>query len=721
MGPDGCNSVGYRDLTLRSSYNSDYDDILSDFYVPVLTFATRYDRIAGFFSSSSLACAAKGIARFLQNNGKMRLVTSAQLSKRDTEALKEAIESPESIIERNAILNLADIDDDLMRDHVRAMAWMYAKGLLEIKIALIFDGDGNPVEAERLVQDGILHQKLGILEDTDGNLLSFSGSINESLTAWQSNLEQFKVYRHWLPGQQEYFDADLEAFSRLWENRATRARVYDLPTATKKGLIAIAPDSVDELNLGYVSPKKTFALGVSKKVTLWPHQIQAMDNWLKEKKGIFEMATGSGKTLAALACLVRVSDETESLLVVISTPYNHLSRQWLGEIEGLGLYDETLIVDSTNPRWPSKLKEISRNLRMGIVENAVLLTTHNTLSSKKFIDLLMELDTSLMLVVDEVHSAGSPERKRGFSEKFEYRLGLSATPARHLDDEGTTAILDYFRGVVYVFGLREAMNTINPNTGRTYLCPYVYNPIFISLTNAEHQKYIDETSKIRKAFYAAKENEEIARQFELLCIKRQNIVKNAENKYIAFRNLIAKLDPSNLQYCLVYVNPAQKTKVQDHLLAEGIKPHKFTEDEGTKPEKRFGGISEREYLLGQLGNGTLQALVSMRCLDEGVDVPPARLGIILASSGNPREYIQRRGRLLRRYPGKERSEIYDFIVVPREETVDELEKQILRREVKRYREFASLATNKTECLEMIDRLLEKLGMEAHENEKEENQ
>jgi len=296
-----------------------------------------------------------------------------------------------------------------------------------------------------------------------------------------------------------------------------------------------------------------------------------------------------------------------------------------------------------------------------------------------------------------------------------YRLGLSATPSRWFDDEGTKELFKYFGCQVepelkatYEFSLKKAITTINPDTKQTYLTPYYYKPYFVELTEEETKEYIEQTSKILKYYQAAKNNKEREKYYSLLLIKRQNIIVNAIEKLNTFDNIIDKLksQKNGLKFCLVYCSPKQIGKAQIILNTKRIMQHKFTNWESNVFSNKYQGQSEREHLIKEFSKGNYEVLVAMRCLDEGVDVPPARIAIILASSGNPKEYIQRRGRILRRYPGKEYSVIYDILVFPKINSklpsdVLLIEKKIIRKELKRYNEFAGIAINKLECLNKI--------------------
>ena len=297
-----------------------------------------------------------------------------------------------------------------------------------------------------------------------------------------------------------------------------------------------------------------------------------------------------------------------------------------------------------------------------------------------------------------------------------YRLGLSATPSRYFDDEGSKFIIDYFGGTVYSFDLKRAINEINPETGKSYLTPYEYYPLFVELSDEEYEKYELFSKKISRQYAISKNKKDKDELLQRLLEKRQKIIVDCPAKYEAFNKILDTIK-KDLNYCLVYCSDVQINETQNILKRRLITNHRFTGDEGIKPNKKYGGKSERQFILDQFGekNPTFQILVAMKCLDEGVDVPAARTAVILASSGNPKQYIQRRGRILRRSPGKDKAVIYDILVLPPAKKMSEfddmeLEKKILRKELARYEEFAKISLNFTEALNIIFPIKRRYGI-----------
>lgn len=702
------NIMQLKDIYLKNTYDSDCDDILNEFYVPVLSSSTNYERLAGFFSSTSLAVSAKGISEFITNNGHMRLICGAKLSNPDLEIIKDAYECPENIIEKAFIDDIKNMEDEFVRDHVRALGWMIANGRLEIKVAIVCDDSGYPLDEKIIERQGIFHQKVGIIEDSQGNKISFSGSANESASGWLENIEEFKVFRSWIDIEKEYLNSDENRFRKFWSGETIRTKVIDVSMAIKEELIKIAPKDIEELNLNKWLKRRTEEKNV---IRLYEYQEQAVRNWIDNRnKGIFEMATGTGKTYPALECIKIISKNEKKLITVIVCPSDHIIKQvWKESIKKYGISFHTIISDSSNIGWKDELTDYLYDIKNDVKEKLIILTTYLTFSSEDFINIIRIPRGQLFLIADEVHWAGAPKIQKGLIEEYFYRLGLSATPKRWFDDEGTDKLFEYFGGIVFEFPFEDAINKINPATGLTFLAQYEYRPYFVELTEDEFMEYERETKKIARLYSQAKGDKEKSQFIPLLNSNRQKIIKNAHNKYKALNKILDEIG-QRIRHCLVYVLPEQMDNVQDIFLERNIIQHKFTMRENTIPEDRYGGLSERGFLLKQFEDEIYAALIAMKCLDEAIDIPSARIAILMANSGNPREHIQRTGRVLRNYPGKENAIIYDIIVIPPISSICEisaLEKKILIKEMSRYKEFTYNAINRCQCLETIGKIEER--------------
>ena len=422
-------------------------------------------------------------------------------------------------------------------------------------------------------------------------------------------------------------------------------------------------------------------------IELRPYQESALEAWFKNKcRGLLEMATGTGKTLTALAGSARLFEREGRLTVVVAAPYKHLVDQWTHEAAPFGY--SPIVAYGGRMRWHDDFAHQAIDFSARRRRFVSVFTTHATFSSEAFQDVLSRIDGPVLLIADEAHHLGAEHRRKSYPEGVSYRLALSATPDRWFDDGGTAALRAYFGDTVFSFGLAEAIGT--------YLTPYEYRPVLVPLTPEEHDEYSDLTRRIARAGRGddADGDERVKR----LLMKRAVLLNTASNKPLVLPTLLG--DVADMSHTLFYCAPGQIDDVQRVLGWDlGARIGRFTAEESP---------TERQTILSQFRSGELQGLVAMKCLDEGVDVPSTRVAYLLASSSNPREFIQRRGRVLRRAEGKERAVIADLIAVPpegwapdRDSPTWSVERGILRRELKRFIEFAGLALNKHEALEVI--------------------
>jgi superfamily II DNA or RNA helicase len=543
------------------------------------------------------------------------------------------------------------------------------------------------------------------------------------------NSEKFKVFFSWEDYYSESIREDITEFEDLWNDRGKKTRVIPFPDAVKQKLISVYTKElypIDHLlsdiegvhdkdqNEGYGKKKAPI-------IILRQYQHDAIDAWfLNNCHGIFEMATGTGKTYAAIGALKELMKKQKKLVTIICTPFLHLSQQWEQFLLQMDVNLPIIYASSIEPRWKDKLNEKILDNRLGKFNHFIILTTHDTLSSDKFVEMIGEVKSPILLIADEVHGMGSIERLDGLIEQYQFRLGLSATPHRYFDELGTKKLLKYFNKTVYEFNLHRAINEINPATNETYLAPYDYYPLFAELNSEEMEKYAILSQQIA-ILYSKKirtKDEELLLEKKLR--DRQDILKNAEDKYPLFTDLISQLKKENqISHTLIYCSPQQIRNVQEIIRNIGrsvgkIVQHKFTsEEDATRHQPKYADMTEREHLIHNFDKGNYDVLVAIKCLDEGVDVPSTRNAILMCSSGNPKEYIQRRGRVLRRFPGKEKAIIYDFSAVPNildARLNPEIEQKIFKSQLKRLSEFAKDAKNESEVLRKIFQERKKYGI-----------
>ncbi len=670
--------MSFQDLHLDVSYESDSNknQLLDNFYIPVLENSKKYFRIAGFFSSTSLSVAAEGIEGLIKNDGKMYLLISPELSEEDF-----SIISKSEKLENDAFL-FSDFALDAKEDNLKALAWLLGNGRLEIKIVV-----------GKKSRNSLFHQKVGIFFDDEGNILSFSGSINETAQAWINNIEEFKVFRSWNAGQIEYLQADLNKFSSYWKNeRKDTAIVFDLPSSIKEKIIQIRPRDVWDLNI-MRRYKKDHEIK-NNKLSLFPHQARAVEAWVENDYSLLmEMATGTGKTRTAIGCLLKKLEDNEVLLTIVATPQNTLSRQWKDDFVKLNIaLDYNAIIDGSVSKWPKRLELLLLDLNEKRIKTAIVFTTHATASDPKFVDVILKnkFKTKILFIADEVHATGSAKQRDALLPEYDYRIGLSATPERMFDEGGTSLIRNYFGDKSFEFTIADALSTINPLTGRSFLNHFTYHPIFVELTPSENKLFNKYSQQI--AILKA-QDEYDPDDLQKLYDRRAAVSKNAEGKYEALNRLLGKLNPERIVDTILFVSDKQIKKSFDILSDRHIKRAKITEQESTSKIVNNSGDTERQEIISQFNHRQLQVLVGIKCLDEGIDIPNARIAILMSNSTNPREFIQRVGRVIRQAEGKQLSEIYDFIATS--DSVDGL----LKKESQRAQLIAVNADNYKEVKE----------------------
>ena len=408
------------------------------------------------------------------------------------------------------------------------------------------------------------------------------------------------------------------------------------------------------------------------------------------------MATGTGKTITALAASVRLFQQEHQLAVIMTVPYQHLVHQWHSEAEAFG-YKPVFTVYQSKSRWLDDLNHQILEYNAGYRRFISVIATHTTFIAPEFQESIARLHGPALIIADEVHHLGAERSRQSYPENIPYRLALSATPDRWFDDFGTIALRAYFGETVFSLPLEKAIGVS--------LTPYYYYPHLVTLTDNEFERYQALSVKIARIYN--RDDEESQQILKMLLIRRAELLNRAENKLDVLSELVDQQE--EITQTLFYCAPGQIDDVL-HLLGwtKGLLVHQFTAEEDP---------NERQQLLSDFANQNLQALVAMKCLDEGVDVPSTRTAYFLASSSNPREFIQRRGRILRRSPGKEYSVIHDLIAVPptvwsasRDDKTFETERSIIRRELTRFKEFAEPAINKYKAMEEIWDVARRYGL-----------
>lgn len=661
------------DSLIKSDYFSANENLIEGFYNLALAESVKYDRLSGYFSSASLSVAAKGMTKLIENDGHIRLLCGVELSKDDWNSISNP-EQFKDIINKNFLDEYENLEDELIWNYTKVLGWMIANEILEVKIGL------NYIHG-KYIPDEIFHPKLGIFHDAEDNCLIFVGSVNESARGWGVNSENLHTFKAWK--STEHIDTNISAFEDFWSNFNDNLRVFNVPDESIDFLIKNAPNDKVELEKTIVRIKQLENDNDNKtpKKTPYSYQLDAIDSWFSnDKRGIFAMATGTGKTYTALCCFERLLQENNKLLTVIACPQLHLINQWESAIRENGYAGKCINASSNNKKWKKELKKTIADL-MGSKKNAVVLTSFDTFSDEKFIDAINLYPYNSFVIVDEVHGIGSYKFRHGFLDvNYDYRLGLSATPEIEDDLERTELVYENFGGIVFEYSLDEAIHD-------GFLTEYNYHPIFVELTDKELKRYKILSSKIAKLLGKNNLNPKEEENLDNFIRQRRDLINKAENKLICLREFFDS--HKDIKDLIVYGADKKHIKEIKSILDDyGISNHQFTGDENP---------TERETILNLFSSGYYRALRAMKCLDEGVDVPSTQNAILLASTMNSRQHIQRRGRILRKHPGKEIANIYDFIVVPNLKNEPESVRNILESEKKRYEEYVNSAKNHLDC------------------------
>jgi len=677
--------MGLDEYKFQPDYNKAYDNIAEEFYLPCMRSSVEYDRISGYFGSTIYIIAWNALKEFVLNGGKIRLICSPYLSDEDREAIKEGYSSKLDEILLQTLKH--EIDDLFASPYLsapsRALACLIANGVIEIKLAIPGDVD-NP-DIKRL-----FHDKIGTFRDNNGNTVGFRGPMNETFRGLSSdgNLESIDVFPDWEDEKDRLRCERMQQyFNQLWEKHVSGIAIYDFPDAAKKVLSEKAQgqkwqELIDEITVNMTlsdrwKPNKTPS---GKKPR--DHQLEALQAWEKNgRRGIFEHATGSGKTFTAICAIRDALEKSEPVVVLV--PSTDLLRQWKKELsENIQDLDiDYLLCGDSNSYWKQP-GILSMWTQQGKNIKRIVLAIMDTASNDYFLNNISQGE-HLMLVADEVHRLGSPKRRKVFSLNTGARLGLSATPVRYGDPEGTAAIMNYFFGIVPpVFSLEDAIRT-------HVLTPYFYTPVKLFLTLSEQDEWNNLSQEINRLIgrYSGDENTFADAmknpRIKMKLIARSRIIKEATAKVDVAMDVIHQHYNIGQRWIVYCDNQKQLKKVLSSLLQEGYDAYEY--------HSEMAGDRVQTLAYFSVNGGIL---VSIRCLDEGVDIPETTHALILASSKNPREFIQRRGRILRKSEGKHFAHLYDAVVVPYK-AHDELDKysSIIEAELSRAIQFGEWAEN----------------------------
>ncbi len=696
--------MNFQNIRIKSEYRNLIDDIVEDFYTPILSNAVLYKRAVGFFSSSALVELTKGISGLITNSGKIQLIASPYLSADDIEAIRAGYKERYAIIENSLIRNLLEPIDKFEARRLNLLANLIAVGVLEIKIAVL----------EKENDIGMFHEKMGLMYDEENNIIAFTGSMNESSNAFSHNYESIDVFCSWTFDSGRVLSKEI-AFQAMWEDTEPHIRIIDFPKLNEALLKKYKYNNEIDVNIdkdefGMVIRRKSESSMISlpSDVELRKYQIDAINRWEQQEfVGIYDMATGTGKTFTALGSMERLLQRTKNLAIFVICPYIHLVNQWEEDAVLWGVNPIIAHSQSRNKNWPETLRMAYKRFRR-TGKSFMCIATNATFRDDMIQNILknVSLGMNVVLVVDEVHNFGSENLSKLLPPNIRFRLGLSATVERYRDKVGTGKIIDYFGKKCIEYPIQRAIE-------EKALVEYEYYPIIVSLLEEELEEYQYLSKQI--AQYIVKENGKttVAEIGQQILYKRSRLIAGAENKLNMLEQyLLPYKDASHiLVYCgatkgLEFEDKEKERQIDKVEKLIGLKlkmtTHRFTSEES---------LEMRRLLKEGFSDGEFQVITAIKCLDEGVNIPNIQTAFILASSRNPKEFIQRRGRVLRKAPDKTRATIYDFVTLPRELNAIRYgdykdDKSIVIGEMARIYEFGRHSVNSRIAYEMLERIQE---------------
>lgn len=581
----------------------------------------------------------------------------------------------------------------LGRHALDCLAWMIATKSLHLRIAVP-------------TPESNYHPKIWLFDDGVNQVLA-RGSGNATGRGIGAGVEHIDVDVSWLAESQSRVK-DGTSMLDDWSQGTSLglAEVIELPDALVRDIIHVAPekppspkdytvlareknDDIRHQSVVSVKPRLRIPTHLEWMTGRYAHQGEAVKCWEEgdpPETGVVAMATGAGKTLTALICATRSQNRLngEPFLVVISAPSIPLIMQWCEQVKKFGVVP---VAPSMENNTNKALTRLFRALRGGGTHVAIV--TNNLLCTPDFQSTVLGKIQSQgraipsMLIADEAHTLGAESFIKNKPEFFTRRLALSATPERQYDPDGTEGIFDFFGPQVYQFGLDRAIGFC--------LAPYKYY-VHACVLNSNELDEFEQLSQ-RIAVVAGSGSTDKDSSLQRLLIARRRIVETGYSKVELLREVLTRRGPQDLQHALIYAsakNPEQFESIAKVLTDLKIKWAPVTQKTTSSP-------GQLERILMSFKKGANQVLLAKKVLDEGVDIPNIREAFIVASSTVEREWIQRRGRVLRIHRNKPWAIVHDFLALPpvdlmRRDGANPL-KNIVKTELNRTYTFGAHAQN----------------------------
>lgn len=695
------------DKVFQYIYSQSDSHTPAEFCMQVLSNSIRLDLGLGYFSSGSFNVLSSGMARFITNKGYMNLYINKYITKEDYELLKGKYDNKFDEELAESYINLQKTFEKRDEHFFQCLAYLIQTNRINVKIVVLTDG-------------GLPHEKYGIFTDELGNKIHFTGSMNMTAAAILGNLETVECTCSWKGEDSKEKVLTLERhFHNVWNGELEEIHIFNArkfcneilksyPYQDPDDLLRKENEFISALQLkNSTTEDNTPHFPAKYKGGVLPYQEDAYKAWLSNgKRGIFAMATGTGKTVTSLNCALHEYTNDLYYNILVLVPSLELVEQWKAELREFN-FRKILTVSSLNPNWRKDLLAIQQKIKRGKTVNFAIVSTYDSFVNKDFQFLLPALSERMILIADEAHNIDGKQIKDCFrSMTIQRRIALSATPERIYDEEGNAEIGNFFndkRPYVYSFPMSQAISE-----GR--LCKYYYYPKLAYLSESEMERYSYLTKKLALLWDENKGKFKDKKEAEKILMNRKRIIHKCEDKMRVYGTILDEIGEENLRYTFVYApqgkydpigidNEEELSEADDVSFIQRL----LDTTKAKFPNKRCHTFTsndskdQRNTLLKAFAEGTLNVLLAMKCLDEGVDVPRAERGIFTSSTGNPREFIQRRGRLLRKHENKSCSYIYDIVVIPatinRSDSFSSMERNLVKGELKRVAYFSTLSMN----------------------------
>ena len=686
----------FKCIPIKRIYRSKADNLCKDFLIPLLARSKRYDRGVGYFSINILEELSEGLIPYIKNGGIIRIVTSVELKPEDLSIISQGYSIAKDKLTSLLVQEIERDIDEVNRLGLDLICNLIAAKIIEIKVAYLPDG-------------GIYHEKIGLLEDSNGNSIWFTGSPNETYNGYRKNVETLTVIKSWIDGVDD-INEQKEYFENLWENKDNSIEVFDFPDAATNKLFSKYRESSDYYEV-IKKIEESFDVPDNKVKKLYPYQEDAIKYFLNNNyHGFYEMATGTGKTFTAVKTIQYINENNicDPLYVVILVPQVDLQEQWKREFVSLGLQPYLFGGITESKDWEDDFNRsiIDFYTSNGLIVSICIYDTYFSKIQEK----IDTVDIEKMIVVDEAHELSKNQVKK-LSDTYNYKLGLSATPERHSRLE-THNIVNYFtKGIdTYKYSIDEAIEN-------NFLSHYEYHPIFINLIDEEFDEYKEKTKKlIIELNRKPEEKDEL--KIQEISNERASIVKKAKNKTAKLNEMI-RSGKYNFCNSVVYCGQGKETDTDNRIIDIVTE---YLHQGGLKVSQFTSKTKDRTRVLVEFENGYYDTLIAIKCFDQGVDVPKLDKIYILSSDALIRQTIQRRGRVLRKCKetGKEIAYIFDMIALPPNDLIEGIGvKPLVAKEIKRMTEYARLADNKLYSFKLIDELVYKYNITEDSDDEQE--